>query len=59
MWTLHPGEHAIDRKCSGRKIIEILKKNPKKDPENYDEDDIAHMRKVSNCPSIYCPKKSF
>ena len=31
---------------SGRKIIEILKKNPKKDPSKYDEDDLAHMRKV-------------
>lgn len=31
---------------SGRKIIEILNKNPKKDPEAYEEDDIAHMRKV-------------
>lgn len=31
---------------SGRKIIEIIKKNPKKDPSGYDEDDIAHMRRV-------------
>ncbi|KAM3419921.1 hypothetical protein BST61_g3241 [Cercospora zeina] len=31
---------------SGRKIVQILKDNPKKDPEKYDEDDIAHMRKV-------------
>jgi hypothetical protein len=31
---------------SGRKIIEILEKNPKKDPEKYDENDLAHMRKV-------------
>ncbi|KAI0327653.1 hypothetical protein GY45DRAFT_1094991 [Cubamyces sp. BRFM 1775] len=31
---------------SGHKIIEILRKNPEKDPEKYDEDDIAHMRKV-------------
>lgn len=37
---------------SGRKIIEILKKNPKKDPEKYDEDDIAHMRKVA----AYCKR---
>ena len=37
---------------SGRKIIEILKKNPKKDPENYDEDDIPHMRKVVS----YCKR---
>ena len=31
---------------SGRKIIKILEKNPSKDPSKYDEDDIAHMRKV-------------
>lgn len=31
---------------SGRKIIKILEKNPNKDPDSYDEEDIAHMRKV-------------
>ncbi|SLM40135.1 Protein of unknown function DUF3140 [Lasallia pustulata] len=31
---------------SGRKIIEILKKNPNKDPAAYEEEDLAHMRKV-------------
>jgi len=31
---------------SGRKIIKILEKNPKKDPKKYEEDDIQHMRKV-------------
>ncbi|KAK3671262.1 hypothetical protein LTR78_008897 [Recurvomyces mirabilis] len=31
---------------SGRKIIEILEKNPKKDPSKYDEEDIQHMRRV-------------
>lgn len=31
---------------SGRKIIEILKKNPSKDPSKYDDDDIPHMRKA-------------
>ncbi|MCJ1303196.1 hypothetical protein MMC08_006004 [Hypocenomyce scalaris] len=31
---------------SGRKIIEILDKNPNKDPDSYEEEDIAHMRKV-------------
>ncbi|KAF9820764.1 hypothetical protein IEO21_01207 [Rhodonia placenta] len=31
---------------SGHKIIKILKKNPDKDPEKYDEEDIDHMRKV-------------
>ena len=27
----------LSSECSGRKIIEILKKNPKKDPEKYDQ----------------------
>ena len=36
-----------NRLYSGRKIVEILKKNPKKDPSKYDEDDIAHMRRVA------------
>ncbi|MCJ1272719.1 hypothetical protein MMC21_000506 [Puttea exsequens] len=31
---------------SSRKIIEILKKNPNKDPSKYDGEDIGHMRKV-------------
>ena len=47
--------HATDTFCfgsSGRKIVEILKKNPKKDPEAYDEEDIAHMRKVTS----YCAR---
>ena len=36
----------ITRVSSGRKIVEILQKNPTKDPKKYDEEDIAHMRKV-------------
>ena len=36
----------VDDGCSGRKIIEILRKNPKKDPSKYDEEDLGHMRKV-------------
>ncbi|CAJ2511270.1 Uu.00g068950.m01.CDS01 [Anthostomella pinea] len=32
--------------AAGRKIIEILKKNPDKDPSLYDHDDIDHMRRV-------------
>ena len=31
---------------SGRKILEILRKNPDKDPDQYESDDIEHMRKV-------------
>ncbi|KAL4242860.1 hypothetical protein ABKN59_011604 [Abortiporus biennis] len=33
---------------SGHKIIEILKKNPTKDPDGYDEEDLEHMRKVAS-----------
>jgi hypothetical protein len=40
---------------SGRKIIAILEKNPKKDESKYDEDDIAHMRKVV----AYCKRCVF
>lgn len=35
---------------SGRKIIDILRRNPEKNPESYEEEDIAHMRKVAS----YC-----
>ena len=31
---------------SGRKIIAILRKNPSRAPDAYDEEDVAHMRKV-------------
>ena len=31
---------------SGRKIVEILKSNPKKDSEKYTDDQVEHMRKV-------------
>ncbi|KAK0739590.1 hypothetical protein B0T21DRAFT_346888 [Apiosordaria backusii] len=31
---------------SGRRILEILRRNPDRDPEGYDEGDIPHMRKV-------------
>ncbi|KAI9835688.1 MAG: hypothetical protein M1819_001865 [Sarea resinae] len=37
---------------SGRKIIKILEKNPSKDPEKYDQEDIDHMRKVVS----YCKR---
>ena len=32
---------------SGRKIIEILKSNPRKDPEKYTDEQVQHMRKVA------------
>ena len=31
---------------SGRRIVEILKANPDKDPEKYTDEQIQHMRKV-------------
>ncbi|KAI0370034.1 hypothetical protein BV20DRAFT_314067 [Pilatotrama ljubarskyi] len=31
---------------SGHKIVEILRKNPSKDPAKYEDEDIEHMRKV-------------
>jgi len=37
---------------SGRKIVQILKKNPDKDPSKYDADDVAHMRRVA----AYCKR---
>ena len=40
------------RDRSGRKIIEILKKNPSKDPDKYDDEDIQHMRRVA----AYCKR---
>ncbi|TKX23439.1 hypothetical protein C1H76_4507 [Elsinoe australis] len=45
-WSKDDGSGETIGHESGRKIIEILKKNPKKDPKKYDEDDIPHMRKV-------------
>ncbi|GAA6061205.1 hypothetical protein JCM10212_001526 [Sporobolomyces blumeae] len=31
---------------SGRKIIDIIERNPKGDPDAYTEEDLGHMRKV-------------
>ena len=36
----------IKGRCSGRKIVEILEKNPRMNPDAYDEDDLPQMRKV-------------
>lgn len=41
------GEDDAENISSGRKIIQILKKNPKKEPSKYDQDDLAHMRRVA------------
>lgn len=37
---------------SGRNIVAILERNPDKNPDVYDEDDIQHMRKVVS----YCKR---
>ncbi|KAG8670260.1 hypothetical protein FPOAC2_09609 [Fusarium poae] len=37
---------------SGRKIVEILKENPKKEPSKYTDEQIQHMRKVVS----YCKR---
>lgn len=39
-------------RASGRKIVAILEKNPKKDSKKYEQDDIQHMRKVVS----YCKR---
>ncbi|OCT48874.1 putative dna-binding protein [Cladophialophora carrionii] len=46
-WSKDDGSGESVGHESGRKIVEILKKNPDKDPSQYDEEDIAHMRKVA------------
>ncbi|KAI9720006.1 MAG: hypothetical protein M1812_003131 [Candelaria pacifica] len=45
-WTKDDGSGESVGHESGRKIVEILEKNPDKDPEKYDQEDIDHMRKV-------------
>ncbi|MCJ1352828.1 MAG: hypothetical protein MMC33_002812 [Icmadophila ericetorum] len=45
-WSKDDGSSETIGHESGRKIVEILKKNPKKGPTKYDEGDIPHMRKV-------------
>jgi len=45
-WSKDDGSGETIGHESGRKIISILEKNPKKDPQKYDQDDIDHMRKV-------------
>ncbi|WWD16139.1 hypothetical protein CI109_100564 [Kwoniella shandongensis] len=37
---------------SGRKIVEILKRNPDKDPSKYTDEDVDHMRRVVS----YCKR---
>ncbi|CAK4031972.1 Hypothetical predicted protein [Lecanosticta acicola] len=45
-WDKDDGSGETIGHDSGRKIVAILQKNPKKDPSQYDEEDIPHMRKV-------------
>lgn len=45
-WSKDDGSGETVGHDSGRKIVAILEKNPKKDPSKYDQDDIDHMRKV-------------
>jgi len=51
-WSKNDGSGESIGHESGRKIIEILQKNPKKDPSKYDKNDIAHMRRVA----AYCKR---
>lgn len=45
-WRYSSLEGLTKFRASGRKIIEILKKNPSRDPDKYDQEDVAHMRRV-------------
>ncbi|GAA6025573.1 hypothetical protein JCM8202_001675 [Rhodotorula sphaerocarpa] len=45
------GEESVGHE-SGRKIIDILERNPKKDPSKYTDEDLQHMRKVA----AYCAR---
>ncbi|KAI2473488.1 hypothetical protein F4781DRAFT_193172 [Annulohypoxylon bovei var. microspora] len=45
-WSKSDGSGETIGHESGRKIIAILKKNPRKNPDKYDEDDVDHMRRV-------------
>ena len=51
-WPKHNDSGETIGHESGRHTAEIMSKNPTKDPEKYDEGDIAHMRKVVS----YCKR---
>ncbi|KAG7005958.1 hypothetical protein G7Y79_00017g043400 [Physcia stellaris] len=54
-WSKDDGSGETVGHESGRKIIDILNRNPSKDPEKYEDDDLAHMRKVvSYCKLVIC-----
>ncbi|KAK5087521.1 hypothetical protein LTR70_007044 [Exophiala xenobiotica] len=46
-WSKSDGSGESIGHESGRKIIGILKKNPKKDPSKYSDEDVNHMRRVA------------
>ncbi|KAJ9651926.1 hypothetical protein H2198_008822 [Neophaeococcomyces mojaviensis] len=46
-WSKSDGSGESIGHESGRKIVEILKKNPKKDPSKYSDEDVQHMRRVA------------
>ncbi|KAF1838303.1 hypothetical protein BDW02DRAFT_585978 [Decorospora gaudefroyi] len=45
-WSKDDGSGETIGHESGRKIVAILEKNPSKDAEQYEQEDIDHMRKV-------------
>lgn len=45
-WSKDVGSGETIGHESGDKIVQILEKNPDKDPDVYDEEDIQHMRRV-------------
>lgn len=51
-WSKDDGGGETVGHDSGRKIVDILERNPKKDPDSYEEEDIQHMRKVVS----YCKR---
>ncbi|KAF2750130.1 hypothetical protein M011DRAFT_492422 [Sporormia fimetaria CBS 119925] len=51
-WQKEDGSGETIGHESGGKIVHILEKNPDKDPDMYEEEDIQHMRKVVS----YCKR---
>jgi hypothetical protein len=45
-WPKDNGDGESVGHDSGRKIVEILKSNPKKQADKFTEDQVSHMRKV-------------
>lgn len=55
-WTASGEGEAVGHQ-SGKKIIQILKSNPKAGaPDDYEEEDLKHMRKVSRAPRLSEPR---